>query len=240
MACITLKGPLASFQHPARFGFAPPSHQRVAAAGIDLNAVGVNAVACGAIAADESKVRLAISPQISNRIALLDKFGDKLKKFDKFIKTTNRKYARTHHTRVGQEIRLLQRRRAGVKRRVDFLAAEIVYLLVTTYRATKVGLEDLSLTTRGLRGNLAKVVNWMAKRSTFIKTTAESWLQAGRQPGRVVLVEPQGTSQTHYGCGGSLDRSGDWHHPTCRRCGEIVDAHINAATHIAQRAFVAR
>lgn len=240
VACVVLKGPLTAFQHQARFGPTAPSVQRVAAAGIDLNAVGANAVVCGAIAADGSQVHIDISPQIRERIAQLDRFGARLKKYDTLISATCRKYARTRHTRVGQEIRLLQRSRAGVKRRVDFLAAEIAYLLVTTYRATTVGLENLSLSTRGIRGNLAKVVNWMAKRGDFIRNTAESWLRAGNQPGAVILVDPRGTSQTHYGCGGALARTGDWHTPTCQRCRQRVNAHINAAAHIAQRALQAQ
>ena len=95
-------------------------------------------------------------------------------------------------------------------------------------------IEHLTSDPAGTKGALAKAIYTMPD-SLFIYKKAV-WL-ASLNLGcdvRLESVSPYHTSSLHYGCGGTLAREpGQYDVAPCRKCGQQVNTHSNAASNIA-------
>ncbi|MHA1347725.1 MAG: hypothetical protein ACTSO3_15100, partial [Candidatus Heimdallarchaeaceae archaeon] len=115
------------------------------------------------------------------------------------------------------------------RRLPPFLAAVMVKKQCKTLK-----IEQLTVDPSGTKGALAKAIYTMPD-SLFIYKKAV-WL-ASQELGYQVQLESVSsyhTSTVHYGCGGTLVRNqGQYDYAPCKKCGQKVNTHTNAAHNIA-------
>ncbi|MHA1675295.1 MAG: hypothetical protein ACTSYI_16915 [Promethearchaeota archaeon] len=63
------------------------------------------------------------------------------------------------------------------------------------------------LSTRGKRGYLAKIVNYMYKRSDALANQISDWYLTQTRALSIVPVDPRNTSKIHFGYGGVIQRT---------------------------------
>ena len=119
------------------------------------------------------------------------------------------------------------------------LIAQEIYFQIHECSPTIVAYENLrGLSTRGKRGKLAKIVNYMYKRSDALATRISNWHSIQNYVPVLTPVNPQNTSRIHFNCGGVIQRSiQSWDRAPCNRCGKIVNTQRNAPLRIAEKAF---
>ena len=246
--CLVLEGPASAFKkvptctpsHPHSRSSNPP----VDAIGVDVNQLGKFPMEFGALSDRGKQVHLSLSEGIRDKLDQIVRWATKLEHVDRHISVCQRSYHGERDlrkkTRIGNEIRNQHKRRAGIKRAVDVQASLIIYEIIFTYRPRVFGVEDLAtLTTRGKRGKLAKVITWMVKRWEPIISRVEGWVESAGVATTIIPVDARHTSQKHHGCGGVLERKPSTYHVApCKKCGEQINSHRNAALNIAQRAQV--
>ncbi|MBY9001608.1 MAG: transposase [Candidatus Heimdallarchaeota archaeon] len=97
-------------------------------------------------------------------------------------------------------------------------------------------MEDLETDPRGKKGALAKAIRSMPKsRMLFEKATMLASNILGYDV-ELVTVDQRGTSRYHNKCGGLIDRDPKNHYDRapCKKCGEKVNTHTNAARNIVE------
>jgi hypothetical protein len=130
-----------------------------------------------------------------------------------------------------KELRCVNRRKHELKKAAYLRAAETIYKLITETRPDFFFYEDLQgLSTRGKRGSFAKLLTWMLTRIDAVMELVENWCQASGVATRFKKLDARNTSSIHNRCGGRLLRgSGQWDNAPCKRCGQIINTHVNAA-----------
>ena len=132
----------------------------------------------------------------------------------------NRVYRRRH--RILREL---------TRRLPHFLAAVLVKRRCQTLK-----IEELVTDPTGTKGALARAIYTMPDNLYIYKKAV--WLASLELGYDVVLetVPPYHTSSKHYGCGGKLvrdPRRGQYDFAPCKKCGQQVNTHENAALNIA-------
>lgn len=233
-----------------RFAIEPPKllTQRPAVISEDANQLGNFTLEFAAIdnppnLGNPHEIPIEWGPAFLNDLARFNQWNAKLKGLDAENAHLQAKLARGNITsplRIKEQIRLKHNRRAGIKQEVDHWAARMGYSAVVSTQAPILAMEDLaSLGTRGKRGALAKIVNYMVKRQTPIVAKIQAWARAAQYPLEIKLVDPKNSSKNHFVsdgiCSGKITRNGDV--GTCSVCQQTAMAHHNAACNIAVRAI---
>ncbi len=122
----------------------------------------------------------------------------------------------------------------------EYLSRTLTYLLSIVKNPVAYSAEKLSLAIEGKRGGLAEIIKQMFKNLGLM------WRKAARrvvEAGMPAIppyneVTAAGTSKYCYACGiagftGIIDRRVSKDFGYCKRCGIIVDCHLNAAMNIA-------
>ena len=93
--------------------------------------------------------------------------------------------------------------------------------------------EDLEIDPRGKKGALAKAIRTMPKGAyIFEKAVLIASSILGYEI-KLMRVDSRGTSRYHNGCRGTLERSlKRYDRARCRKCGNIVDTHVNSAKNV--------
>ena len=134
---------------------------------------------------------------------------------------------------------LLHRRRQNLKREAELLIAQEIYAKIHYFTPQIVAYEDLrGLSTQGKKGKLAKIVNYMYKRSDALAIRINDWYSVQSQTPSLKPINPRNTSKIHFNCGGVIQRTIQrWDRAPCKRCGKIVNTQQNAPLNIAEKAF---
>ena len=93
--------------------------------------------------------------------------------------------------------------------------------------------EDLEIDLRGKKGALGKAIRTMPRGSNiFEKAVLIASIILGYKI-KLILVDSRGTSRYHNGCRGTIDRTlKRYDRARCKKCGKIVDTHVNAAMNV--------
>jgi len=133
----------------------------------------------------------------------------------------------------GEISRVYNRRTKILREIVQRLPHFIAAVLVKKHcRALKI--ERLTINPTGARGALAKAIYNMPDNKLIYKKAV--WLASLELNYDVLLEEvlPYHTSSHHFGCGGMLTRQLNQHDfVPCKKCGQQVNTHENAARNIA-------
>ena len=125
-------------------------------------------------------------------------------------------------------------RRSRILREITYLLPHFLAAVMVKKKCKVLKIERLTVDPTGTRGALAKAIYTMPD-SLFIYKKAV-WL-ASLELGYDVQLEavhPYHTSTIHYGCGGLLTRQkGQYDVAPCKKCGQKVPTHANAAKNIA-------
>ena len=132
------------------------------------------------------------------------------------------------------ELERVYTRRSRILREITCLLPHFLAAVMVKKKCKVLKIERLTVDSTGTRGALAKAIYTMPD-SLFIYKKAV-WL-ASLELGYDVQLEtvrPYHTSTIHYGCGGLLTRQkGQYDVAPCKKCGQKVNTHANAAKNIA-------
>ncbi|MBY8999842.1 MAG: hypothetical protein KGD64_02910 [Candidatus Heimdallarchaeota archaeon] len=132
------------------------------------------------------------------------------------------------------ELERVYTRRSRILREILLLLPHFLAAVIVKKKCKVLKIEHLTVDPTGTKGALAKAIYTMPD-SLFIYKKAV-WL-ASLELGYDVQLEsvlPYHTSTIHFGCGGVLTRqSGQYDDAPCKKCGQCVNTHINAAKNIA-------
>jgi len=239
---LQLSGQSSCFEiAPKRLDRLPPCPLRIPPfkIGVDTNALSKMPFEFAGLSQGNHEVKLHLPPRVQAHIHRFCRWNTNLKTLETKIGKLQGSIVRSPSSptilRKKEEIRLLHQRREGIKRQIDQHAAWVLFEVYQIYRPVVMGLENLAtLNTRGKRGELAKIVNYMVKRQSPILNQVQTWLRSSGQSGKLDLVDPRHTSDRHFGCGGKMSRNGIF--GTCQRCRIQTNIHHNAALNIAARA----
>jgi hypothetical protein len=217
-------------------------NSRVYVMGYDLNRLSDQAVTFGVLDKYGAEIPLKSSP-LSNMKAVA-RINRSLRACDLTVSHLQQALHRygSDAKRSGKlafELRLLHRRRKNLKHEAEMIIAQDVYFQIHANSPQIVAYENLwGLSTRGKRGQLAKIVNYMYKRSDALATRIDEWYSVQSHAPSLVPVDPRNTSKIHFNCGGVIQRMiRSWDRAPCNRCGKIVNTQQNAPLRIAEKAF---
>jgi len=136
--------------------------------------------------------------------------------------------------KVQGELNRVYTRRMRIIRELTRLLPPFLAAVMVKKRCKTLKLEQLTVDPSGTKGALAKAIYTMPDSQHLYKKAA--WL-ASQKLGYQVRLEsvlPYHTSAVHYGCGGVLVRTrGQYDVAPCKKCGQKVNTHVNAAHNIA-------
>jgi len=216
------------------------AEQSVHVMGYDLNRLSLQAVTFGALDSHRKEIPLPIvsSPELQK----VEAINRSLRNCDEAVSRLQRliwKYS-ANTQRISKyvaELRLVHRRRRNLKMEAELCIAKSIYTRIRNVRPRIVAYEDLrGMSTRGKRGSLAKIVNYMCKRSDTLAERVQAWLHILPNSPRFIAVNSRNTSKIHFQCGGTLQRGpGSWDIAPCTRCGQRVNTQLNAPLRIADK-----
>ena len=132
------------------------------------------------------------------------------------------------------ELNRIYTRRSRILREITRLLPHFLAAVLVKKKCKILKIEHLTADPTGTKGALAKAIYTMPD-SLFIYKKAV-WL-ASIELGydvRLQMVNPCHTSTIHHKCGGSLTRQqGKYDFAPCKKCGQQVNTHANAAQNIA-------
>lgn len=242
VAVLQLSGNRMNLISAPRITIPPNINSQVYILGYDLNRLSNQAVTFGALDKHGVEVPLKASSRFTMKtVARIDR---SLKKCDLsigYLQQALHRYG-SDKGRVGKlvfELHLIHRRRKNLKREAELLIAQEVYYQCHINTPHIVAYENLrGLSTRGKRGYLAKIVNYMYKRSDALATQIDEWYSVQNWKPSLIPVDPRNTSKIHFGCGGVIQRTiRNWDRAPCNRCGKIVNTQLNAPLRIAEKAY---
>ncbi len=221
-----------------------PSLQRslVHVLGYDLNRLSDQAVTFGAL--DANKIEIPLRSVYSSKLKTISRINLSLKSCDSNVACIQQALHRygddlKRSRKLSSELRLLHRRRQNLKKEAESLIAQEIYSKIHYYNPKIVAYEDLKgLSTRGKRGKLAKIVNYMCKRSDALAMRIKDWYSVQSQSPLLKSVDPRNTSKIHFNCGGTIQRTiQNWDRAPCNQCAKMVNTQLNAPLRIAEKVF---
>ena len=239
---LQLSGSRMNLISAPRITTLPVLNSRVYVMGYDLNRLSDQAVTFGALDKHGAEIPLKSSP-LSN-MKMVARINRSLRTCDLTVSHLQQALHRysSDKRRFGKlafELRLIHRRRKNLKSEAEMLIAQEIYFQCLLNSPNIVAYENLrGLSTQGKRGYLAKIVNYMYKRSDALATRLTDWYLTQPRAPSLVPVDPRYTSKVHFGCGGVIQRTiRSWDRALCNRCGKIVNTQCNAPLRIAEKAF---
>jgi hypothetical protein len=200
--------------------------KKISILGVDINRLGQYMVAFNtAVSLPKNMLKLA------EQYALLS---------DKVLPEITRGFLRKqkeHDThgccKLKGELNRVYDRRHRILREITRILPHFLAALLVKKKSKILKIEHLTVDPTGTKGALAKAIYTMPD-SLFIYKKAV-WL-ASMELGYNVQLEsvlPYHTSTNHYGCGGVLVRQlGQYDVAPCKKCGQKVNTHTNAALNI--------
>jgi len=220
----------------------PIPSSRLYVLGYDLNRLSKQAVTFGTI--NKQRVEIPLQSSSHSRMKQVERINRALKAVDLHVSHIQQALHRYggDPRRAGKlafELRLLHRRRKHLKQEAEMLIAQEVYAQIKYHTPQIVAYENLrGMSPRGKRGKLAKIVNYMYKRSDALATRITEWYSIQTHRPLLIPVNPRNTSKIHFKCGGVIQRTiHKWDRAPCHRCGQMVNTQLNAPLRIAAKAF---
>ena len=220
----------------------PIQNSLVHVLGYDLNRLSDQAVTFGAL--DINKTEIPLRSVYSSKSKTISRINLSLKSCDSNVAGIQQALHRygddlKRTRKLSSELRLLHRRRQNLKKEAELLIAQEIYSKIHYYNPEIVAFENLKgLSTRGKRGKLAKIINYMCKRSDALAMRIEDWYSVQSQSPLLKSVDPRYTSKIHFNCGGTIQRTiQNWDRAPCNRCAKMVNTQLNAPLRIAEKAF---
>ena len=171
----------------------------------------------------------------------LMKLTEKYNHLEKVLKELNRGFLRKRKEydslgccKLKGELHRVYARRSRLLREITRLLPHFLAAVIVKKKCQILKIEDLTSDPTDTKGALAKAIYTMPDNLYIYKKAV--WL-ASLELGydvQLVSVPPYHTSSTHYGCGGKIARS-KYHYDfaPCKKCGQQVNTHENAALNIA-------
>ena len=134
------------------------------------------------------------------------------------------------------ELNRVYTRRRRILREITRLLPHFLAAVLVKKNCTIFKIEDLTADPTGKKGALAKAIYSMPDSTLIYKKAV--WLASLELGYNVQLeaVPAQLTSLIHYGCGGVIARQlGQYDIAPCKKCGQKINTHDNAAQNIASR-----
>ncbi len=132
------------------------------------------------------------------------------------------------------ELNRVYTRRSRILREITLLLPHFLAAVLVKKKCQTLKIEQLTADATGTKGALAKAIYTMPDSLLIYKKAV--WL-ASLELGydvQLEVVNPQYTSSLHHGCGGFLVRGpGQYDLSPCKKCGQKVNTHDNAAFNIA-------
>jgi len=226
---VVLEGTLACFHSSTLLHtYLPPIIRRkLSILGIDINRLGKNMVAFNTpVFLPPDLLRLA-----AQYVHLSDKVLPELHRG-----LLRKRKARDTHgfCKVQGELNRVYTRRMRLLLELTRLLPHFLAAVMVKKQCKTLKIEQLEVDPTGTKGALAKAIYTMPDSTLIYKKSA--WL-ASLELGydvRLEDVSPYHTSALHYGCGGKLTRAcGQYDIAPCKKCGQKVNTHTNAAANIA-------
>jgi len=128
------------------------------------------------------------------------------------------------------EIERLYARRERIRNEYHLRIAQWIGQQLMDCQAKVLILEDLTVETRGTKGALAKAIESMPDDIGLYAREVLAVRQVRNDRTKLVTLSPYGSSTTHVGCGGKIQRSqGQYDSAPCKKCSKQVNTHYNAA-----------
>jgi hypothetical protein len=208
--------------------------------GYDLNRLSIQAVTFGAL--DSHNQIIHLEPISSDLLKKVARINHTLQQCDTHVAQLQQQLARVRGIplrarKYATELRLIHQKRENLKQEAELCIAQVIYHYIQVYKPSIVAYEDLrGLSTDGKRGRLAKIVNYMCKRSDALADRLQQWDAMSPHYSHLQKVDPRYTSQIHFSCGGRIVRNlSSWDHATCTQCGLRVNTQLNAPLRIAEK-----
>ncbi|MHA1345164.1 MAG: hypothetical protein ACTSVO_11500 [Candidatus Heimdallarchaeaceae archaeon] len=195
--------------------------------GVDINRLGRHMVAFN--------TPVPLPPDLLKLAQRYQKLNDKvIKQLNKGFLNKRKAYAVRGSCKLKGELNRVYTRRSRLLREITrrlphFLAAVLVKKRCQTFK-----IEELTADPTGTKGALAKAIYNMPDNLYIYKKAV--WLASLELGYNVQLetVSPYHTSTRHYGCRGTIARDENHHDfAPCKKCGQKVNTHENAAMNIA-------
>ncbi|MCE7741542.1 MAG: hypothetical protein GOP50_03700 [Candidatus Heimdallarchaeota archaeon] len=226
---VVLEGSHASFRSStllrSYLPYIPRGRKKVL--GVDINRLGQHMVIFN--------TPVPLPPDLLKLAKRYQKLTDKvLKELDKGFFNKRKVYDIRGSCKLKGELNRVYQRRSRLLREITrrlphFLAAVMVKKQCQTLK-----IEELTADPTGTKGALAKAIYNMPDKLYIYKKAV--WLASLELSYDVELeaVPPYHTSTRHYGCGGTIARAKGHHDVApCKKCGQQVNSHENAALNIA-------
>lgn len=139
------------------------------------------------------------------------------------------------------EVRAIHERLARQRKEIHLDVKRSLTALLAHDKVRVLYVEDLSLSTRGTRGALARAIVSVPDDLVMLKLAVAAVDLVDDCRPLLYSLNPRGTSSgPHFDCpstpAGRLDRSlAFWDEAPCLGCGEVVNVHVNASRHLNQR-----
>jgi len=173
-------------------------------------------------ALDSHNQVIPLDPVSSDLLKKVAQINRTLQHCDKHIAHIQQQLARIRGIpcraqRKASELRLIHQKRKNLKQEAESCIAQTVYQYIQVYKPSIVAYEDLrGLSTQGKRGKLAKIVNYMYKRSDALADRLQQWEAVSLHCSHFQRVDPQYTSLIHFNCGGRIARNlSSWDQAPC-------------------------
>ncbi len=202
------------------------STKKVKSIGVDINRVSEHMIALSnkeplsknllLLARKYNKLSNVIIPQLSYSLT------------NKGKKKDTRGYVKTKG-----ELYRVYRRRKNILEEIKNFATHFIAAEIVKNKSNLLCVEDFQIDPRGKRGALAKAIyNMPDNQEIFEKAVLLASSILGYKV-KLVYVNPRGTSTKHNGCGGKVERKiGSYDIAKCKKCGKMVNTHINAAKNV--------
>jgi hypothetical protein len=209
--------------------------------GYDLNRLSTQAVTLGALDSHNQVIPLdPVSPDLLKKVAQINRT---LQHCDRHVAHLQQQLARIRGIplrarKYATELRLVHQKRKNLKQEAESCIAQAIYQYIQVYKPSIVAYEDLrGLSTHGKRGRLAKIVNYMYKRSDALADRLKQWDAVSLHCSHLQKVDPRYTSLIHFNCGGRIARNLiSWDQAMCTQCGLRINTQLNAPLRIAEKA----
>ncbi len=203
------------------------SGQKKAILGLDINRLGVHMVAFNTSVSLPPDILLLAEryTHLSNKV---------LPELHRGLMRKRKARDNLGFCKLQGELNRVYTRRMRIIRELTRLLPHLLAAVMVKKQCKTLKIEQLTVDPSGTKGALAKAIYTMPD-SLFIYRKAV-WLASQELGYQVQLesVSPYHTSTVHYGCGGKLVRNqSQYDLAPCRKCGQRVNTHTNAAHNIA-------
>lgn len=197
--------------------------------GVDINRIGEHMVSFN-VTAKLPKDLLVLS----NRYYKLT--NNQIKKLNSSLKMKGKNKDSLYYCKNKGELNRVHKRRNNILHEIKSRLPYFIAAVLIKNKCKIFCVENLQNNPRGKRGALARAIyNMPDCVNIYEKAVSIATKELGYNI-ELIKIDPRNTSTRHFGCGGILERNlGSYDYAPCKKCGQKVNTHINAAKNIAEK-----